>query len=98
MKFSYFLYLLNTYAVENNFKLDAGIQSGKILRLRGKGLRSVNSYGSGDLLVHINVWTPQKISSDEKKFFEKVQSSKNFQPDPSKNDKSFFDRVKEMFG
>jgi molecular chaperone DnaJ len=48
--------------------------------------------------VHINVWTPQKISSDEKKFFEKVQSSKNVQPDPSKNEKSFFDRVKEMFG
>jgi molecular chaperone DnaJ len=52
----------------------------------------------GDLLVHINVWTPQTISSDEKKFFEKAQSSKNFQPQPTKNDKSFFDRVKEMFG
>ena len=54
--------------------------------------------GKGDLLVHINVWTPQTISSDEKKFFEKAQSSKNFQPQPTKNDKSFFDRVKEMFG
>ena len=69
----------------------------KILRLKSQGLPSVNSYGTGDLLVHINLWTPQNISSDEKKFFEKAQKSKNFQPQPSKSDKSFFDRVKEMF-
>ena len=78
-------------------KIEKGIQSGKILRLKSQGLPSVNSYGKGDLLVHINIWTPQKITSEEKKFFEKAQSSKNFQPQPSKNDKSFFDRVKEMF-
>ena len=78
-------------------KIEKGIQSGKILRLKSQGLPSVNSYGTGDLLVHINLWTPQNISSDEKKFFEKAQKSKNFQPQPSKNDKSFFDRVKEMF-
>jgi molecular chaperone DnaJ len=79
-------------------KLESGIQSGKILRLKNQGLPSVNSYGKGDLLVHINIWTPQKISSKEKKFFEEAQSSKNFEPQPTKNDKSFFDRVKEMFG
>ena len=78
-------------------KIEKGIQSGKILRLKSQGLPSVNSYGTGDLLVHINLWTPQNISSDEKKFFEKAQKSKNFQPQPSKSDKSFFDRVKEMF-
>ena len=78
-------------------KIEKGIQSGKILRLKSQGLPSVNSYGTGDLLVHINLWTPQIISSDEKKFFEKAQKSKNFQPQPSKSDKSFFDRVKEMF-
>ena len=78
-------------------KIEKGIQSGKILRLKSQGLPSVNSYGTGDLLVHINLWTPQSISSDEKKFFEKAQKSKNFQPQPSKSDKSFFDRVKEMF-
>ena len=78
-------------------KIEKGIQSGKILRLKSQGLPSVNSYGKGDLLVHINLWTPQNISSDEKKFFEKAQNSKNFQPQPSKSDKSFFDRVKEMF-
>jgi len=78
-------------------KIEKGIQSGKILRLKSQGLPSVNSYGKGDLLVHINLWTPQNISSDEKNFFEKAQKSKNFQPQPSKSDKSFFDRVKEMF-
>ena len=78
-------------------KIEKGIQSGKILRLKSQGLPSVNSYGKGDLLVHINLWTPQNISSEEKKFFEKAQNSKNFQPQPSKSEKSFFDRVKEMF-
>ena len=87
-----------TIAGKVKINLEKGIQSGKILRLKSQGLPSLNSYGKGDLLVHINVWTPQKISSKEKKFFEEAQSSKNFQPQPTKNDKSFFDRVKEMFG
>ena len=78
-------------------KLEEGIQSGKILRLKGKGLPSINSYGNGDLLVHINVWTPQKISKEEKKFFEKSKKSKTFTPDPTTKEKSFFSKVKEMF-
>ena len=79
-------------------KLESGIQSGKILRLKGKGLPSVNSYGKGDLLVHINVWTPQTLSKEEKKFFESSKESDTFTPNPSIDEKSFFDRVKEMFG
>ncbi len=79
-------------------KLEEGIQSGKILRLKGKGLPSVNGYGNGDLLVHINVWTPQNLSKEEKRFFEKNKNSDNFIPNPTLKDKSFFDRVKEMFG
>jgi len=79
-------------------KLEEGIQSNKILRLKGKGLPSVNSYGHGDLLVHINVWTPQTLSKEEKKFFEESKESENFAPSPTGTDKSFFDRVKEMFG
>ncbi len=78
--------------------LEAGLQSGKILRLKGKGLPSVNSYGNGDLLIHINVWTPQTLSKEEKKFFEKSKTSDSFTPHPTTKDKSFFDRVKEMFG
>ena len=62
-------------------KLEAGIQSGKILRLKGKGLPSVNSYGNGDLLVHINVWTPQELSKEEAKFFESKKSNA-FTPKP----------------
>ncbi|MEZ7929038.1 MAG: DnaJ C-terminal domain-containing protein, partial [Flavobacteriales bacterium] len=79
-------------------KLEEGIQSGKILRLKGKGLPSVNSYGTGDLLIHINVWTPQKLSKEEKEFFENSKKSDSFTPKPTGKDKSFFDRVKEMFG
>ena len=79
-------------------KLEEGIQSSKILRLKGKGLPSVNNYGHGDLLVHINVWTPQKLSKEEKTFFESSKRSDSFTPNPTVKDKSFFDRVKEMFG
>jgi molecular chaperone DnaJ len=78
-------------------KIDAGTQSGKILRLKGKGLPEVNGYGQGDLLVNINVWTPQKLNDEEKKVLEKLRSSANFQPSPSGKDKSFFQKVKEMF-
>jgi molecular chaperone DnaJ len=79
-------------------KLDAGTQSGKILRLKGKGLPEVNGYGTGDLLVNINVWTPMRLNDDEKKLLEKLRQSPNFQPSPSGKDKSFFQRVKGMFG
>ncbi|MEE2953644.1 MAG: molecular chaperone DnaJ [Bacteroidota bacterium] len=78
-------------------QLDPGLQSGKILRLKGKGLPSINNYGKGDLLIHVNVWTPQDLSKEEKKFFEKTQNSKTFKPNPTEKDKSFFSRVKEMF-
>lgn len=78
-------------------KLEEGTQSGKLLRLRGKGLPSVNAYGTGDIIVNVNVWTPQKLSSDEKKTLEKLKDSENFKPNPSKKDKGFFERVKEYF-
>ncbi|GGH65752.1 molecular chaperone DnaJ [Phaeocystidibacter marisrubri] len=79
-------------------KVDAGTQSGKVLRLKGKGLPSVEGYGTGDLLVHLNVWTPKNLSSEEKKILEQLQNSDNFQPHPGKNEKGFFERVKDMFG
>jgi molecular chaperone DnaJ len=88
---------IQTISSKVKIKLEAGIQSGKILRLRGKGLPSVDRYGSGDLLVHINVWTPQELSKEQKKFFESCIEDENFKPDPDKNNKSFFDKVKEMF-
>ena len=79
-------------------KLENGTQSGKTLRLKGKGVPSVEGYRGGDLLVHVNVWTPQKLSKEEKKFFEESKKSDNFIPKPTNEDKSFFDKVKEMFG
>lgn len=78
-------------------KLDAGVQSGKILRLRGKGLPSLEGYGTGDILVHVNVWTPQNISDKQKNIFEKMKNDKEMMPSPGKNHKSFFDKVTDMF-
>ena len=78
-------------------RLEAGIQSGKILRLKGKGIPSLNGYGTGDLLVHVNVWTPQHLSKEQKQFFESMLADEHFLPDPKKGEKSFFDKVKDMF-
>ncbi len=78
-------------------KLEEGIQSGKILRLKGKGIPSLNSYGNGDLLVHINVWTPKTLNKEQRQFFEKYLNDENFAPSPEKGDKSFFEKVKDMF-
>jgi molecular chaperone DnaJ len=78
-------------------RIPPGTQSGKIFRLKGKGFPSVNSYEKGDQLIHVNVWTPQQVSSEEKAMLEKLKESPNFQPKPDKNEKSFFEKVKEMF-
>ena len=78
-------------------KIDSGTQSGKILRLKGKGLPSIEHYGSGDFLIHINVWTPQELSKDQRQFFEKMLDNENFTPNPNISDKSFFEKVKDMF-
>ena len=78
-------------------KLESGIQSGKTLRLRGKGLPDINGYSTGDLLVHINVWTPKVLNRDQKRFFQSMIGDDNFEPKPDKSDKSFFEKVKDMF-
>lgn len=76
-------------------KVDSGTQAGKILRLKGKGFPDLNGYGTGDQLVVINVYVPQKLSSEEKEVLMKLQESKNFRPD--EENKSFFDRMKDFF-
>ncbi|MBC8034517.1 MAG: molecular chaperone DnaJ [Chitinophagaceae bacterium] len=78
-------------------KIPPGTQGGKIFRLKGKGFPAVNSYEKGDQLIHVNVWTPQHISAEEKAMVEKLGNSSNFTPKPEKNEKSFFDKVREMF-
>ena len=78
-------------------KIDAGTQSGKILRLRGKGIRDIDGYGKGDQMIYVNVWTPKSLSSEEKQILESLKGSRNFKPNPGKNEKGFFERMKEFF-
>ena len=78
-------------------KIDTGTQPEKILRLRGKGIPDVNGYGRGDLLVRVHVWIPKKLSNEEKRMLEKLQSSPGFQEGPSASEKSFFEKMRDMF-
>jgi molecular chaperone DnaJ len=78
-------------------KLEPGTQSGKILRLRGKGIGDIDGYGHGDQLIYINVWTPQHLTSEEKRILENLRESQNFRPNPSKSEKGFFERMREFF-
>lgn len=78
-------------------KISSGTQGGKVLRLKGKGLPDINSYSKGDLLIHINVWTPERLSKEEKAILEKLQYSPNFKPSPSDQDRNFFERMREFF-
>ncbi len=78
-------------------KIEAGTQGGKILRLKGKGVPEVNSYHRGDQLIYVNIWTPKALSKEERELLERLQESPNFKPQPGKNEKSFFERMKEYF-
>ena len=78
-------------------KIPAGTQSGKIFKLKGKGLPALNSYGRGDQLVEVNVWTPKTLSNSEKDMLEKLRHAPNFKPNPGKSEKGFFDRVRDYF-
>jgi molecular chaperone DnaJ len=77
--------------------IEAGTQSGRIVRLRGKGLPAVDSYGQGDLLININVWVPKKLSKEERTLLEKLKDSENFDPEPDHQERGFFDKVRDMF-
>lgn len=78
-------------------KIESGTQPGKILRLRGKGLPEVNGYGKGDLLVNLNVWVPRNLTKEEKKTIEELSKSENFKPQPTADDKSLFERMRNFF-
>ena len=88
---------IETVTGKVRIKLEEGIQSGKILRLRGKGIPNLQGRATGDLIVHVNVWTPKHLNDEQKAFFKKMQEDEHFSPKPDKNDKSFFEKVKEMF-
>jgi molecular chaperone DnaJ len=78
-------------------KMDAGTQSGKVLRLRGKGVPSVQGYATGDLFVHLHVYTPTAVSKEERELLEKLHTSPNFDPQQAQKDKGFFSRMRDMF-
>ena len=78
-------------------KVEPGTQPGKILRLRGKGIPEINGYGKGDLLVTVNVWIPKTISREDRALLERLAASKNFQPQPTQEDKNFFQKVRNLF-
>jgi molecular chaperone DnaJ len=78
-------------------KIEPGTQSGKILRLRGKGVKDINGYETGDQLVYVNVWTPKKLTPEERAKLESLKDSPNFVPKPDASEKGFFERMKEYF-
>jgi len=78
-------------------KIEPGTQGGRVLRLRNKGIPDINGYGKGDLLVNINIWTPTTINKEEKSILESFRNSENFIPNPSKNDKGWFERMRDHF-
>jgi molecular chaperone DnaJ len=86
-----------TLSGKAKIKIGQGTHSGKTLRLKGKGIPVLNSYESGDLLIHVNLWTPQSISAEEKTMMDQLRKSNNFKPNPQGNEKSFFNRMKEFF-
>ena len=82
---------------KQKIRIEPGTQSGTVTRLRGKGLPSVNSYGTGDLYVKIAVWIPKKLTKEEKALFESIRQNESLKPNPTKDDKSFFEKLKDLF-
>ena len=78
-------------------KLDAGTQSGTVVKLRGKGLPNVNSYGRGDLYIKVLVWIPRKLDRSEKATLEAMRGSRSFTPDPNREDKALFEKEQTIF-
>lgn len=78
-------------------KIPPGTQAGKVFRLRDKGVPAVQSYGRGDQLIYVNVWTPKKVSDKERELLEKMRTMENFTPVPGKSDRGFFDRMRDLF-
>ncbi len=80
-------------------QIDAGVQSGKILRMRERGIPDLETGKRGDQMVRIHVWTPKHLTEEEQELLENLRSSPSFTPDPASDDdsKSFFSRVKDVF-
>ena len=89
---------INVVGGKVKIKIDEGTQSGKILRLAGKGLPNIEGYGGkGDMFVHINVWTPQKLTKEQREFFQSQLQNGDMNAEPTGKEKTFFEKVKDMF-
>lgn len=86
-----------TLTGKSKIKIEPGTQSGKVFRLRSKGVPQIQGYGKGDLFVHIHVWTPTNLSKDEKSIIESFRDAKNFNPSENPDAKGFFSKMKQMF-
>ena len=82
-------------------KIDAGTQSGKLLRMRDKGIPNLNGHGRGDQIIRVNVWIPTRLSKDEKELLKTMAKSENVKPKEgdtsAHSEKSFFEKMKDIF-
>ena len=91
---------INVPCLDGSYKIkvEPGTQSGKVVRLKGKGLPALNGYGgTGDLYVKLAVWIPKKLTKEEKALFESIRNNESFKPTPNNEDKSFFEKLKDLF-
>lgn len=77
-------------------KVPQGTQSGKLFRLRGKGIPHLRGFGSGDQLVRVIVWTPTTLSSEEKELLTRLGKLQHGKP--PRADRSFFEKLRSTFG
>lgn len=86
-----------TISGKARIKIKPGTQGGEIFRLKGKGFPNLNAYGKGDQLIHVNIWTPKSLTAEEQKILDKLRTHQNFKPNPNKNEKGFFEKMKDYF-
>ncbi|MDR0955072.1 MAG: molecular chaperone DnaJ [Rikenellaceae bacterium] len=86
-----------TVDAKAKIKIEPGTPTGKVLRLKGKGMPDINGYGKGDLLVIVNVYIPKSVSAEEKKLVEQLKEAKSFRPSAGKNEQNIFDRMRNFF-
>ncbi len=86
-----------TIDAKARIKIKPGTQAGEIFRLKGKGFPNVNAYGTGDQLIHVNVWVPKELTKEETTVLEKLRDAANFKPQPGKNEKNIFEKMRDFF-
>jgi molecular chaperone DnaJ len=89
-----------TLAGKAKLTIDPGTPAGRLLRMRERGIPHLNNYGRGDELVHVNIWVPKKLNAKEKELLHNLSTAEHINPseeDLKSNDRSFFEKVKDVF-